>query len=277
MTMPHRRAFTMLEMLIALALMATFMVAVMECLISLQRYADLDERTYDLDVEGKLLLTQLSNDFANAAWFQEVDADGNWNLIYPQITKGAADSTWGDEIVFMKLRTERLTADQPESIKTEHVNFDSDEDKPARMGDYAKAQPIYSLILNPDYQAGQPDFVSPSWEAAKTGLSYKENLDKENLRQYSYQVRADPVTGRGILVRAYRTGTTEPWLVDRELGGNVTRLTIDTFKTRKNLNPNQIHISIQLLRDNQIEGQARTQRTVEATFALRSTTSDVTK
>ena len=79
------------------------------------------------------------------------------------------------------------------------------------------------------------------------------------------------------VVRAYRTGTTEPWLVDRELGGNVTRLTIDTFKTRKGLNPNQIHISIQLLRDNQIEGQARTQRTVETTFALRSTTSEVTK
>lgn len=275
--MKRQCAFTLLEMMIAMALMATFMVAVMECLISLNRYAGMDERTYDLDAEGKRLLSQLSNDFANAAWFQEQDAVGNWNLIYPQITKGDASSTWGDEIVFMKLRTERRSAEQPDSIQTEHVNFEGNESKPARMGNYAKAQPIYSLILNPNYQSGRPDFVSPAWESPNINLSYAENLNKEKLRQYSYQIQPDGATGRGILVRAYRTGSTGPWLVDRELGGNVTRLTIDSFKTNKSLNPNQIHISIQLLRDATVEGQTRTMRTVETTFSLRSTTSEVTK
>lgn len=284
-----RAALTLLEVVIGLALFATVMVAVIESTAAVRSYAVMHERTDDLESEGRTILRQLSADLSNAAWyFDRSDPTVAAVPLLPRVVRAADPAaSLGDELVFLKLRTERNVNNNPAVLQVEHVNLSGA--APRRMADYATAPVVYSLVLNEGFvDNGSMPFVSTVWESYEGGLTHAENQDRTRLRHYRYAVVPNPQTGRGELRRFYCNGLpvdeggSEAWVSDNDQawGRHIASLRFDTFVTtagtgQRRLSPNQIRVHLELRHDGQ-DGRASARRVFQATIALRSITNETT-
>lgn len=287
----QRHGLTLLEVIIGMALFATMLVVVTESAMSVRSYATMHERTDDLEDEGRTILRQLSADLSNAAWFYEKPSPTEQAVpVYPRVVQPADPAaSFGNELVFLKLRTERNSDNTPDKLQVEHVNLSSTNNPTKRMSQYSTAPAVFSLVLNDAFiDNGSMTFVSAVWEASGTGLTYDQNQLRQNLRHYRYAVEPHPVSGRGELRRFYvngkppEDGGTDPWVREESQawGRHVDYLTIDTALTtvasgQRRLSPNQIRIKLELLADAK-DGVAPVRRTFYTTIALRSITNEVT-
>ncbi len=285
------RGLTLLEITIGMALFATMIVVVTESATSVRSYAIMNERTDDLEAEGRTILRQLSSDLSNAAWFYEKPSPEEQAVpLYPKVIRPEDPTTsLGDELMFLKLRTERNIDDSPENLQVEHINLGNAKATAKQMSQYATAPAVFSLVLNDSFvDNGNMTFVAAVWESNEAGLNFDKNQQREHLRHYRYSVVPHPVSGRGELRRSYvngkplEDGGTSPWIMEetQRWGRHIAYLTVDTALTtvgtgQRRLSPNQIRIKLELR--NEAEGDvAQVRRTFHATIALRSITNEVT-
>lgn len=282
---------SLVEMLIAMAIFAAFLVAVIQSMIGLRGLTGFAQRHDDLERESRRIVQLLTDDLTNSAWFHVPDintATGAMTMVpvYPRVTKTTDPlASFGDTLEFVKLRTERSVAATPAALRTEHVHFADPLLKPVAMEEYWHGPAVRSLVLNEDYgkalntgDAGYPYrnvFVSAVWESNLTHLTFLQNADETKLRRYRYLVVPDATSGSGRLVRQFKNADETEWTGEETIAGNVFELRIDSSFTWSTLNRNQLHVSFILERPAET-GTARVRRRVDATIAMRSITNDVT-
>jgi hypothetical protein len=281
----NRLALTLMEIIISIALFATLMVAVIESSISTQSYFNFHERVDDLETEGRTILRLISSDLSNSTWFNSTEMPVVEKATLPFKDIGGNTVTYRvDQIMFLKLRTERSLDDNPANLQVERVTF---KDAPTPMSQYATAPVIYSLILNEDFvDNGNNNFVSAVWESSKiqsgTGLSYADNNDRTNLRHYRYCIGVNQRTGLGEFRREFVNGMPDAanwwqssnWQRDTALGSHVVSLEFTLWTDvdangKRPVNRNQIGVKL-ILQSNGTERSASTRREFSTTIAMRS-------
>jgi hypothetical protein len=274
MTVRTHAAFSLLEVTMAVAIFAVVLIAVLESMVNVGSYVGLSARQGDLELQSQRIHRYAADDLGNAAWMVVYNPTTRlFQREYPRVIKPTpGNEGFGDELVFLRLRTERREQPSSPTMRVATVDFAGDPAVP--MAQYAKAKPITSLILNPDWVPGDPKipFVSAVWEPAGPSLKFSEARDLAKLRHYRYIVKPDAdVTGRGILFREYRNGDQGPWITDDRIADHIVSVTYFTNKEQSWLNPNQIRIAVDMQADDLQTGKARTTRHFEMTVAMRST------
>ena len=225
---PSITAFSLMEVIISLAIFTALMVGIMQALISTRNFIGEDEIRNDLDLEALRIMREVAGDIGNSAWYLNPPSiDDNPNqpeprlvtpTTYPNVGKGpagAGTTAWGDQIDFVKLRLKDGTWNSPHEMRTDvlkaKVNLRGI--AAAGMNDIFDAPTLTSLITNPDWRPGDDStiaFVWPVFEAAVAPLTYQENFSfatpGRSPRLYRYIVRAQPGTRNGRLVRQYSNG-----------------------------------------------------------------------
>lgn len=283
MTMPTRTALSLVEIIISMAIFATFLVAALESMSGMRNFTSTHERVEDLENESKRILRTVTNDFANSAWFFQMTAVNTSQPRFPVVFKQADTGAYADAIEFVKLRTERSLNTDATDLRVEHVNFANPADRPVPFSSYHQAKPVYSLVLNERYLDPKLPgdattwmndvYVSAVWESAQPAQTFSDNADPAKIRVYRYEVQLSPDTGYGRLVRLYRNSATAPWTEAEVLSENVLEFEVDRFDTRPGLNMNQIGFRLVLERRD-AGNAARARRVVETTVAMRSITND---
>ena len=282
---------SLVEIVIAMAIFAAFLVVVMQSMLSLRGLTDFSQRQDDLERESRRILQTLTDDLTNSAWFYRPDINtvtGAMTMVpvYPRVTKTTDPlASFGDTLEFVKLRTERSIAVAPASLRTEHVNFSDSLSKPVEMADYWQGPAVRSLVLNEDYGKAlntgdlaypyRNVFVAAVWESDRKHLSFLENADETKLRRYRYLVLPNATTGSGRLVRQYKNADEADYFGEETIAENIFELKVDSSFTWSTLNRNQLHVSFVLERPGQT-GSARVRRKVDATLAMRSITNEAT-
>lgn len=263
--MAHRLALSLLEMMIALVLFSTLMIAVVETAISVRGFSGQHEDLIDLEQEGRTILNQVTSDLSNSGWFNQ------GGVPYPNITpvlpKNDPDYNFGNEIRFLRIRA---VPPGSTALGIAHLDFS----RPiSRMDEWkTPLNTVPGLVADPDFVTyGPTRLATPVWEPIGTlvnqsnpALSYDDNLDPTKLRFYRYRVVASP-SGRGTLWREFREGTTGPWQFDESLG-EIGRH-IYSFEVEQPRNQ-QVRISLELRRD--VPNGGRAVRRFEAVAAMRS-------
>ena len=285
------KGMSLVEIVIAMAIFAAFLVVVVQSMLSLRGLTDFSQRQDDLERESRRILQTLSDDLTNSAWFYKPDVNTVTGVttmvpVYPLVAKSIDPlASFGDTLEFVKLRTERSVAATPATLRTEHVNFADTLIKPVAMADYWQGPAVRSLVLNEDFgkalntgDAAYPyrnTFVAAVWESDRSNLTFLENADETNLRRYRYVVTTNALTGTGTLVRQYKNASEAVYSGEETIAENVFELKFDSSATWKTLNRNQLHVSFILERPAQ-PGTARVRRKVDATIAMRSITNEAT-
>ncbi len=78
-----RRAFSLLEVTIALSIFTMVMAAVLQSLVSVRMYANQDEMRSDLVLDGRRIIDTMVQDLGNSAWYVPLDCDGDGVLRSP--------------------------------------------------------------------------------------------------------------------------------------------------------------------------------------------------
>lgn len=266
-----RRGSTMLELFLALTILAAALTVALESMVQVSSYSGMDSREGDLVEQSRRIARHLHEDLANSAWFIGTNSQtGQQERIFPKVIVGSAGS-YGDQLFFLRLVTERLSAADGHTGPVDHVDFTHR--PPVPMDAYPRGTRIHSLVLNPNWSVTTPNapFTTAAWESASGTLSYADALDVNKLRHYRYVVRPDlQTTGRGVLWREYRNGTTGEWTSDRRIADNIVSVRINTNAEDPTLNPSQIRIRVVLQADDLRTGQLRAKRTLDLIVAMRS-------
>lgn len=267
-----RHGSTMIEVFLALAILATALTVALESMVHISSYADVQTRESDLVEQTRRIARHVHDDLANSAWFISVNKlTGQQQRVFPTVVSGGPHS-YGDELVFLRLTTERLP-DHASTGAIDHINFFTR--PPVPMDAYPRGDAIRSLVLNPAWSPAdsQATFAVPAWEsaAADGALSFQDAQDPTKLRHYRYVVRPDlETTGRGVLMREYRNGSTGKWITDRRIADNILSLRFTTNAQEPWLNANQIRVTVSLQADDLRTGKARATRTLDVIVAMRS-------
>lgn len=226
---PPTAAFSLMEVIISLAIFAALMVGIMQALISTRHFIGEDEIRNDLDLEALRIMRELAGDIGNSAWYlnpPSIDTNPNspeprlvTPTTYPNVGKGSAGAgttPWGDQLDFVKLRLKDGTWNSPHEMRTDALlkaKINLRGTTAAGMNEIFEAPTLTSLITNPDWRPGDDSsiaFVWPVFEAAVAPLTYQENFSfstpGRSPRLYRYIVRAQPGTSNGRLVRQYSNG-----------------------------------------------------------------------
>jgi len=269
MTMRH--GSTLVELSMALAILAIALAVTLESMVHVSSFSGLQARQGDLDEQCRRISQRLHQDLANTAWFVGYDAKSKrQERLYPTVIPGGT-GTYGDQLVFLRLRTERLAGATPGEARVSAVDFSGA--PPAPMDDYARAPGIRSLILNPAWKPGEvaSQFATTTWESVAPTVDFDDARDVTQLRHYRYVVRPDlQLTGRGVLFREYRDGTIGKWIIDERIADNLVSLTFATNREMPWLNANQLLVSVSLQADDLKTGQARARRSLQMVIAMRS-------
>jgi type II secretory pathway pseudopilin PulG len=282
-----RIALTLLEVIISIALFATLMVAVIESTISTQSYFNFHERVDDLESEGRTILRQISSDLSNSTWFNsnELPVVKKETLPFKDLN-GVERNYRVDQLMFLKLRTERSVDPDPNTLRVERVSF---KDAPTPLDQYATAPAIYSLVLNDAFINGNDNFVSAVWEAKDAGLSFADNSTRDKLRHFRYMIGVNPSTGLGELRRQYVNGLPDssqwwqstnwlPTFADTDAtarwGSHIVSLEFTTWDDvdtngKRLVNRNQIGVKL-VLQSYGSNRSASTTREFSTTIAMRS-------
>lgn len=268
--MTMRRGSSLIEVFLALAILATALTVTLESMVHVSAYAGLQTREGDLVEQTRRIARHLHDDLANSGWFLSLNSQtGQLERTFPKVIAGGADS-YGDELQFLRLTSERLP-DAQGTGEPDHVDFINR--PPVAMQAYPRGEAVRSLILNPAWSPANPQatFAVPAWESASGVLAYPDAQDVKKLRQYRYIVRPDlETTGRGILLREYRNGSLGKWTTDRRIADNILSLRFTTNAEEPWLNANQIRVTVSLQADDLRTGQARATRNLEVIVAMRS-------
>ncbi|MBA3845827.1 MAG: type II secretion system protein [Planctomycetes bacterium] len=280
-----RRGYTMLEIMIALAIFGLVASMAFDGLFGVRRYADLSRAQDLLEIEGKRAIDVIGNELANSAWTPATQPATNFTT-FPRVWKAddpirlnapPPSFPFGETLSYYKLRTEAtIAAGSPLQLQVEHIPFDNfaPGNVPVAMADFARARPITSLVLNGNWSmpatGDPPPVVSVAWESSQAfdassvgigDVNYLANLDLGNLRRYRFTVIPDANSGTGILVRQWHNDGSDldtDWLEAPVIGSNavvVVRNVIDigfeTYLTEADtaatrLNPNQVRITLTL-------------------------------
>ena len=266
-----RKGSTLLELIVAFAILAIALGVTLQGMISVSSFAGLHNRQGDLEEQCRRISQQLHQDLANTAWFIGPSAIGvGQERLFPQVIHGQPGG-FGDEIIFLRLRTERTTGTRPSDAHVDVVDFTHQ--PPVPMAHFARANGVRSLLLNPQWKPDhlESTFATPTWESIASTITFNEARDLSKLRQYRLVVRPDvDVTGRGVLFREYRDGKDGVWISDERIADNVVSFTVATNLEAPTLNANQVSISISLQSDDLTTGQARARRRLQMIIAMRS-------
>lgn len=168
------------------------------------------------------------------------------------------------EIVYLKVRTAPAT-DSPAEILPPTVDFNVPPTSIAAMATARSGIENDSIFATTS--GGVVSDIPLVWESH---LAAPDNNDPDDLREYTYVVVPNPMTGKGQLERRYRNGSGDV-ILDRVLSTDVDRMVIDTYRTLAGLNVNQIRIALYLSKEQiDLPGTYQTYR-IEVTMALRST------
>ena len=266
-----RNGSTLLELIVAFAILAIALGVTLQGMISVSSFAGFHHRQADLDEQCRRIAQHVHQNLANTAWFIGPNAARTGQeRLYPQIIHGKSGG-FGDELIFLRLRTERTAGTRPSDAHVDVVNFNHQ--PPVPMAHFARANGVRSLLLNPQWKPDKLEsaFAIPTWESISTTIEFSDARDLTKLRHYRFVVRPDvDVTGRGVLFREYRDGKDGAWISDERIADNVVSFTVATNSETKTLNPNQLSISISLQSDDLTTGQARARRSLQMIIAMRS-------
>lgn len=222
--------FSLMEIIISLALFATLMVGIMQALISTRNFVGEDEIRNDLDLEALRILREISGDLGNSAWYLNPPGTSFPNspepkllspITYPNVGKGPITLTlgttdWGDQLDFVKMRLKDGTWNSPDEMRNDPVvkaRLNLTQTTAAGLNEIFDAPTLTSLITNPDWKPGADDsipFVWPVFESAVAPLTFAENFSfnapGRSPRLYRYIVRSQSGTSNGRLVRQYSNG-----------------------------------------------------------------------
>jgi len=299
-TKPNRSAMTMIEIMISIGIFAAFTTVAMSSMLDLRHFIA-NTTDHDVLVEQSATFNRLlGRDLINTGWYYNNIALGTPEPLTPMILRNGvsyptAPATGGtisrgsgilaqntdDELFFLKLRSECALGSSPSANVPEVVDFN---EPPVSLDDYVHGVPVSSLIFNTTYNPGvvpTPPPLDNAWESNRTGLTWDENANPDNLRIYRY--RLDKSEGRmvagqavGTLSRLYRNALeisrTGEWIVDRDFSSDVTSLTFDTNLTDPTLANNHVRVRVVFARQPP-NAPAVVNRTFQAVYAMRSMTS----
>ncbi|HEX3135051.1 MAG TPA: hypothetical protein VHX44_15915 [Planctomycetota bacterium] len=270
-TIALRQGSTMLELVIAFAVLAIALGVTLQGMVSVSSFAGLHSRQADLEEQCRRISRHLHDNLVNTAWFVGHNPlTDRTERLFPQVIRGDADG-YGDELVFLRLRTERTAGLTPVDTRVDPVDFNHQ--PPVPMDRFARATGVRSLVLNPQWQPDNIEsaFAIPTWESTAPTMAYRDARDLSKLRFYRLVVHPDvDVTGRGVLFREYRDGIDGLWISDERIADNLVSFTVATNREAPTLNANQVLISISLQADDLTSGQARARRTLQMVIAMRS-------
>jgi hypothetical protein len=265
-----RHGSTLIELTLALAILAMALGVTLESMVNVNSYAGYHERQGDLTEQSRRLAERLHADLANTAWFTRYNSrTRKHERIMPQVLHGDP-AGFGDELRFLRLRSERRIGATPEQSRVATVDFTRE--APTPMDRFARAQGVRSLLLNPGWEADKlgSTFAIPTWESA-TALDFRDAQDLTKLRHYRLVVRPDlETTGRGVLLREYRDGVKGPWTTDERIADNLVAFNVLTNRELPSLHANQLMVSITLQADDLTTGKMRDRRKQTMIIAMRS-------
>lgn len=266
-----RNGSTLLELIVGFAILAIALGVTLQGMVSVSSFAGLHHRQADLDEQCRRIAQHVQQDLANSAWFIGPNAKRTGQeRLYPQVIHGELGG-FGDELIFLRLRTERTAGTRPSDAHVDAVNFNLQ--PPVSMARFAHANGVRSLLLNPQWKPNtlESAFAIPTWESTASTITFNDARDLTKLRHYRFVVRADvDVTGRGVLFREYRDGKAGVWISDERIADNVVSFKVATNRETPTLNANQVSISISLQSDDLTTGQARARRSLQMIIAMRS-------
>ncbi len=285
---PTRHALTLLEVSIAILLLATMLTVALESQLGVRSYINMEREQSELEFIGRRLTNELVNDIGNAARFVRNNA-----FLYPDVTRSPAaplaandpaEMRRKDEIQFTRVRTSTTAAVTPGAEQYAIIDIETPW---TSLSDYVAAPYTHFLVLDP---TNTTNMVRPVWEAPTSGLDAAQNEDPVNLRLFAIRVVDVDARGRGRLVRCYWNGNGNPippvanWTIDRELARDVRRFSVETYdwqveyfnadplnRPKPDLSQWQIRFEITLERDQGVN-QPPVTRTVNVTAAMRSVT-----
>lgn len=253
--MKRNHGLTLVELIIAMVLFATVMVAVLESSLSIQDTTKQHEDLIDLEREGRAILSQLTLDFSNSGWFPL----GGGRFL-PEAS-AFSSATFGNTVDFLRIG-KGSTNDRAVFDLSAACTPMSEWKTPTTVIPGLVAD---ELFLN----NGPSRLVTPVWrpitDKATDPLSFADNSELANLALYRYQVMPND-GGRGSLWRYCRQGSTAPWTVDPEfqpLGRHIYELRITPV-----LNTQRLQISLELRKET--PDKARAIRHFVTVVAMRS-------
>ncbi|MBA3697363.1 MAG: hypothetical protein H0W78_00655 [Planctomycetes bacterium] len=265
-----RHGSTLVELTLALAVLAMALGVTLESMVHVSSYGGFQARQGDLAEQSRRLAGRLHADLANTAWFTSYNpSTKRQERIMPLVLRGDA-SGFGDELHFLRLRSERSVGATPDHSQVAAVDFARE--APTPMEHFARARGVRSLLLNPAWEPDQPGsaFAIPTWESANR-LDFADAQDLTKLRHYRLVVRPDlETTGRGVLLREYRDGTKGPWITDERVADNLVAFKVLTNRELPSLHANQLQVSVTLQADDPATGKRRDRLQHIMIIAMRS-------
>jgi hypothetical protein len=265
-----RHGSTLLELTMALTVLALALTVTLESTIQVHSFAGMSARQTDLDEHCDRITRAFQEDLGSTAWFVGWSQRAKrQERLFPRVV-ASGKNRLGDELQFLRLRCERILGSSVGDHRIDTVDFAND--PPTPMARFARAPGIRSLILNPDWKAnsaGRP-FAGPTWETIAPTVGFADTRDPALLRQFRYVVRPDlETTGRGILFREYRDGNDGAWVTDERIADHLVSLTFSTNREVPSLNPNQIQAAVTLQADDLATGKPRVRRHLLLVVAMR--------
>lgn len=265
--MSPRIGFSLIEVIIAIALFTTLLIGVLEATVSIKGFADQHESLLELEQEGRQIMDQVVSDLSNSGWLKQ------GSTIYPVVTPAwnqptneppSDENLFGNRVEFLSINLSKAAAGR------DWFDFSA---TTTAMADWRTPDnAVPELVSDPSYttQVGKR-LVMPVWEPiaskANDRISYTDNQILSNLRTYLYQVDPSPSeSGRGTLHRYYREGPDAEPVLDTRIGDLGRH--IYSFVVAPIADTQRVRITLELRNDP--PGKARAVRTFVANIAMRS-------
>jgi type II secretory pathway pseudopilin PulG len=237
-SLPVRAGFTLLEVIIAGAIMVTLVASLLEAWSSSMNYSFMVNENLRRMEALNTVQTTLAQDFSQSAQFIKskdlgsgliVADDSEPTPLYPKIFQE------GREIRFVRFRT-TVSASASPSNEASYIEDLLRSDAHA-LSAFASAPVSPYFIINAE--SGIPGYwnISPVWESDLSGLTFAQNADPVNLRIYRYVLapyasiapstlpdsttwattdypayaEVGPTIRRGMLLRQYRNANSTTW------------------------------------------------------------------
>ncbi len=296
-------AYSMLEMLISVAILAIIMGTVMETLIATKGVFGASDTEYGLELEARRLLKVITKDLNSAAWYIPMDTPDKFDLLdgdmdrklryYPYINI-QTDDGMGERFQHYR-RTNTVTRDSFDAIGVQPPNEHKLYSKEIVFVKFARNAPtddesktdltpvsfdLTPTVLFSEYWKGpiiseMEMFLDPTKDERVVGsidLNGEKNLSGD-LREFSYGVRYNKEMRKHELCRYYverddnMQGDTNRVPTAEVLSQFVDRVTFDTCRTHFALEVDQIRVQIWL--SNRSTGRTVTHK-ASMTIAMRS-------
>jgi prepilin-type N-terminal cleavage/methylation domain-containing protein len=265
-----RSAFTLLELIIALAIFAVVMAMVIETSTSISSYAHQHDDLLTLEEEGRMIMRQVTWDLSQTTWGPETATS------YPVVNRASRpipSGSYGDEIQFLRVRSVMNIAQANgfEPIIFSNANF-----TPFREWKTPKSS-IPGLVLNLDYApyVDEEPLVGVVFEPANLTdtVDYESNRLTTNLAIYRYKPFANPITGQATLRREKSINNGITWGSRQDFGQHVYQFEVAEI-TDPSERPQQLTVTL-LLRHygkNRISSASPfLERKFESVITMRST------